>query len=236
MMQIDIFDQEHNAILAAPTYAEFADRLRAYNCRRCELCESRSNIVADRGNPEADILIISERPGENEDATGKAFVGRAGELLDRILASIGLDSNQDALIVNVVKCKPAIDRSPTAAEAEACLPYLERQIDLVRPRVILLLGAVALKWIDPGRGEFTMEEEAGRFFTLKRYPGVQLMVLYHPAFLLRDPRKKQVMWEHMKSLRDYLRTTRRVSAAPAEPRPAEPRPAEPRPAEPLRAE
>jgi DNA polymerase len=204
MMQIDIFDQEHNAILAAPTYAEFAERLRAYKCRRCELCDSRHQIVVDRGNPEADLLIISERPGENEDATGFAFVGRAGEMLDKILGSIDLDSNRDALIVNVVKCKPGIDRSPTSAEAEACLPYLEQQIHLVRPRVILLLGAVALKWIDPGRGEFTMEEEAGRFFTLVRYPGVQFMVLYHPAFLLRDPRKKKVMWEHMKALRDFL--------------------------------
>jgi uracil-DNA glycosylase len=204
MMQIDIFDQERNAILAAPTYADFAARLRAYNCRRCELADSRSHIVVDRGNPQASILVISERPGENEDATGQAFVGRAGELLDKILGSIGLDSNRDVLIVNVTKCKPPIDRSPTAAEAEACLPYLERQIELVRPRVILLLGAVALKWIDPTRGEFTMEEEAGRFFSLKRFPGVQLMVLYHPAFLLRDPRKKKVMWEHMKVLRDFL--------------------------------
>lgn len=204
MMQIDIFDQEYNAILAAPTYAEFAERLRAYNCRRCELCESRTHIVVDRGNPEAQILVISERPGENEDATGLAFVGRAGEMLDKILASIDLDSNRHTLIVNVAKCKPAIDRSPTSPEAEACLPYLERQIELVRPRVVLLLGAVALKWIDPGRGDFTMEEEAGQFFTLKRYPGIQFMVLYHPAFLLRDPRKKKVMWEHMKSLRDYL--------------------------------
>ena len=100
MMQIDIFDQEHNAILGAPAYDEFAARLRAYNCRRCELADSRSHIVVDRGNPSASILVISERPGENEDATGKAFVGRAGELLDKILESIGLDSNRDALIRN----------------------------------------------------------------------------------------------------------------------------------------
>jgi DNA polymerase len=219
-MQIDIFDQERNAILAAPTYADFAARLRAYNCRRCELADSRSHIVVDRGNPQAPILVISERPGENEDATGLAFVGRAGELLDKILAAIGLDSDQDVLIANVTKCKPPIDRSPTAAEAEACLPYLERQIELVRPRVILLLGAVALKWIDPTRGEFTMEEEAGRFFTLKRFPGVQLMVLYHPAFLLRDPRKKKVMWEHMKSLREFLAVPAAGPPAGEQPAPA----------------
>jgi len=203
-MQIDIFDQEYNAVLASTSYRDFADRLRAYDCRRCELSESRYRIVVDRGNPQAKILFISERPGDNEDHTGQAFVGRAGELLDRMLAAIELDSNDDALIVNVVKCKPPVDRSPTSGEAEACLPYLERQIELVKPRFIVLLGAVALKWIDPVRREFTMEKEAGRFFTLHRYPGVQIMVLYHPAFLLRDPRKKKITWEHLKQLRAAL--------------------------------
>jgi len=229
-MQIDIFDQDYNAVLAARTYAEFCDRLRVYDCKRCELCEARANIVIDRGNPEADILIISERPGENEDATGKAFVGRAGELLDRMLAAIQLDSNRDVLIVNIVKCKPAIDRSPTSSEAETCLPYLEKQIELVKPKVIVLLGAVALKWVDPLRKEFKMEEEAGTFFQLQRYPKSQLMVLYHPAFLLRDPRKKKIMWEHLKRLRDYLQRgaegaaaggNERAWAAPAAPEPLE---------------
>jgi DNA polymerase len=203
-MQIDIFDQEYNAVIASTSYAEFSSRLRAYQCRRCELCEARANIVVDRGNPDTDILIISERPGANEDATGKAFVGRAGDLLDRMLIAIGLDSNRDVLIANVVKCKPAIDRPPMASEAAACLPYLEKQIELVKPRVVLLLGAVAFKWIDGTRREFTMEEEAGRLFTLPRYRDIQFMVLYHPAFLLRDPRKKKIMWEHLKRLREYL--------------------------------
>ncbi len=205
-MQIDIFDEDYNAILAANSYATFAERLRAYGCRRCDLCQARTQVVLDRGNPEAKILIISERPGENEDATGQAFVGRAGELLDKMLAAIQLNSNRDVLICNVVKCKPAMDRAPSAGEAEACLPYLEKQIELVRPRVIVLLGAVALKWVDATRRDFKMEEEAGRLFTLSRFPGVQLMVLYHPAFLLRDPRKKKVMWEHLKVLRDFLAT------------------------------
>jgi DNA polymerase len=103
-----------------------------------------------------------------------------------------------------VKCKGEVDRAPSSEEAAACLPYLDKQIELVKPRVVLLLGSVALKWIDPERGEFKMEEEAGRFFTLRRYPDIQFMVLYHPAFLLRDPRKKRDMWEHVKHLRDYL--------------------------------
>ena len=203
-MQVDLFDQALNAILASPTYAEFATRLRAYDCRRCSLCHGRNRIVVDRGNPQAGILIVSERPGTNEDLAGLAFVGRSGALLDKILAAIGLDANRDTLIVNIVKCKGEEDRAPTADEATACLPFLDKQIELVGPRVVLLLGAVALKWMDPGRRDFTMEDEAGRFFTLKRYPGVQFMVLYHPAFLLRDPSKKRDTWEHMQRLQAFL--------------------------------
>jgi uracil-DNA glycosylase family 4 len=203
-MQVDLFDQDLNAVLAAASYDEFATRLRAYDCRRCNLCQGRSQIVVDRGNPQAPILIISERPGTNEDHLGQAFVGRSGELLDKILAAIGLDANRDTLITNVVKCKGELDRAPSSEEAAACLPFLDKQIEIVKPRVILLLGSVALKYIDPEHREIKMEDEAGRFFTLKRYPGVQFMVLYHPAFLLRDPRRKRDMWEHVQHLKAYL--------------------------------
>jgi len=203
-MQVDLFDQGLNAVLGSSTYEDFASRLRAYDCRRCPLCNGRSQIVVDRGNPRAPILIVSERPGVNEDHLGQAFVGRSGELLDKILAAIGLDSSRDTLITNIVKCKGEIDRAPTSEEAAACSPFLDRQMTLVKPRVVLLLGSVALKWIDPGRGEFKMEEEAGRLFTLARFPGVHFMVLYHPAYLLRDPSKKRLMWEHVQHLKAYL--------------------------------
>jgi DNA polymerase len=203
-VQVDLFDQSLNAILGSESYDEFATRLRAYDCRRCDLCAGRNRIVVDRGDPRARILVVSERPGVNEDQQGRAFVGRSGELLDKILAAIEIDADRDTLITNVVKCKGEEDRAPTAAEAEACLPFLDKQIALVRPSVVLLLGSVALKWIAPGRAEFTMEEEAGRLFTLARYPGVQFMVLYHPAFLLRDPRRKRDMWEHVQRLRAFL--------------------------------
>ncbi len=203
-MQVDLFDRDLNAILDAGTYEDFAARLRAYDCRRCTLCKSRTRIVVDRGNAAARILVISERPGENEDREGRAFVGRSGELLDKILHSIGIDPNADTLITNVVKCKPETDRAPTSDEATACLPFLEKQIALVRPRVVLLLGQVALKWMDPARKDFRMEEEAGRFFALSRFPGVQFMVLYHPAFLLRDPAKKRPTWEHVQRLQAFL--------------------------------
>jgi DNA polymerase len=203
-MQIDLFDTEFNDIMRSPTYGEFKERLQAYNCRRCTLCHSRSNIVIDRGNPGAAIMIVSERPGDNEDRVGKPFVGRAGELLDKMFHAIGMDTNKDVLITNVVRCKPEVDRSPIKEEVDACFPFMQKQIDLMKPKVVLLLGAVALKWVDPERSDVKMEDEAGRFFTLARFPGIQFMVMYNPAFLLRDPRKKVVTWEHLKTLRTYL--------------------------------
>lgn len=204
-LEFDLFDAAYNDVLAAPDYAEFCRRLTAYDCQRCPRGKARNHIVLDRGNPNARILIVSERPGDNEDAVGRAFVGRSGELLDRIMASIGLDTNRDLLIVNVVKCKAEIDRAPTTQEVDTCFPYLRRQIELMRPKVILLLGAVALKYLVKDRGdEFSMEEEAGHLLTAPDHPDVHFMVLYHPAFLLRDPRKKVVMWEHMKKLRGFL--------------------------------
>jgi DNA polymerase len=203
-MQIDLFDTKLNEILAAPTYGDYKERLSKYNCQRCTLCYSRTNIVIDRGNPEAPILIVSERPGENEDRVGKPFVGRAGELLDKMLRAIDLDPEKHVLITNVVRCKPGIDRSPSKEEVDACFPFLEKQIEVMRPKVILLLGAVALKWVDSKRPDMKMEEEAGKFFAVPRFPGTQFMVMYNPAFLLRDPTKKTVTWEHLKSLGNYL--------------------------------
>lgn len=206
-MQFDLLDQTHNDVLASKTYEEFRKKLKESGCKRCSLSERRKNIVIDRGNPNAPIMIVSERPGENEDMKGEAFVGRAGEMLDKIFAAINLDSNKDMLICNVVKCLPPVERAPHTPEAAACLPYLEKQIELVRPRVIILLGLVALKFLTDEHEDFTMEERAGQFFTISKYPGIQFMVLYHPAFLLRDPRKKKDMWEHVKKLREYLATT-----------------------------
>jgi DNA polymerase len=203
-MQIDLFDAELNQILAAETYAEFKEKLSKYDCQRCTLCHSRTNIVIDRGNPEASIMAISERPGVNEDRLGKAFVGRAGELLDKMFEAIDLDSNTDVFITNVVRCAPETDRSPLKDEVDACFPFLEKQIATARPKVILLLGAVAVKWVVPSGTDIKMEEEVGKFFTLPRFPDVQFMVMYNPAFLLRDPRKKADTWQHLKALKEYL--------------------------------
>lgn len=205
-MEFDLFDTAFNQVVQAKTYDDFAGRLRAYDCRRCPRCSARSNIVVDRGNPAASLMIISERPGENEDRRGLAFVGRSGELLDRIMAAIKLDTSRDLLIANVVKCIAEEDRAPTSDEAAACRPFLERQMELVNPKVILLLGAVAYKFVAGASGEFSMEKDAGKFLDLAAYPGIKFMVLYHPAFLLRDPTKKKDMWAHVQELRRYLDT------------------------------
>ena len=203
-MQFDLFDAGSNDILASATYAEFKERLLRSNCQRCGLCAQRTHIVVDRGNPETPILAIGEGPGENEDLQGAAFVGRAGQLLDQIMKAIQIDTNKDMLIANVVKCRPPENRAPRPPEVASCLPFLKKQIELVKPKVILLLGATALKHMAPDKEEFSMAEEAGKFFTLPEYPGIQFMVLYHPAFILRDPRKKPDMWRHVKTLRAYL--------------------------------
>lgn len=205
MTQFDLFEPATNDVLAAKTYEEFRRQLIASHCAKCaELCEGRTNIVVDRGNPKASIVAIGEAPGENEDLQGKAFVGRAGQLLDKIMTSVGLDTNKDMLIINVVKCRPPDNRAPKPQEAMNCFPYLKWQLDFVKPKVVLLLGATAAKHLMPGKADVAMKDRVGQFFDLPDYPGVKFQLLYHPAFLLRDPRKKTDMWAHMKILRDYL--------------------------------
>jgi DNA polymerase len=203
-MQFDLFDSGSNTILGASSYGEFKEKLERSGCTKCGLHQGRTNIVVDRGNPASAVMTIGEGPGENEDKEGRAFVGRAGQLFDKIMASVGIDTNRDMLIVNVVKCRPPENRNPRNEEAAECLPYLKRQIELARPRVILLLGATALKHIDKSKTTFQMGEEAGNFFTLPDYPGVQFMVLYHPAALLYNAKLKPAMWEHAKKLRRFL--------------------------------
>jgi DNA polymerase len=203
-MQFDLFDSASNDILGAPSYEELRSRLQASGCTRCGLHQGRTHIVVDRGNPRAPIMVVGEGPGEQEDKQGSAFVGRAGQLFDQIMSAVGIDTNRDMLIANVVKCRPPENRSPHAEEAASCLPFLKRQIDLVRPRIVVLLGATALKHIDKSKTNFQMADEAGKFFALPDYPGVQFMVLYHPAALLYNAKLKPAMWQHAKNLRRYL--------------------------------
>ncbi len=205
-MPFDLFDQSRNEILDAKNYLDFKQQLVKSDCRLCALSSTRTHIVVDRGNPEAKVVIIGEGPGENEDLKGQAFVGRAGQLLDRLMKDVGFDTNKESLIINVVKCRPPENRQPVKAEVDACFPFLKKQLDLVKPRAILLLGATALKHVLPEKEVASMKSQVGQFFADARYPGAMLMVLYHPAFLLRDPRKQPEMSSHLKRFKEWLDT------------------------------
>ena len=185
------------------TYGDFKTALASSGCDKCGLSASRTNIVVDRGNPKARVRLIGEAPGENEDLEGRAFVGRSGRLLDGMLKELGFDTDRDALIANVVKCRPPKNRPPAREEVDACMPFLKKQIELVGPKIIVLLGATALKHIIPEKSGFSMKEEVGKLFGHAAWPGVRFMVLYHPAYILRDPRKRPTMEVHLKSFKEH---------------------------------
>ena len=208
-----------DGILAAPDYPSFARLLRASGCRRCALAAARTHIVVDRGSPRGRIVAVGEAPGEREDLVGRAFVGRAGRVLDGLLHDAGLDPERDLLILNVVKCRPPGNRVPHAGEAAACLPYLTRQIELVRPHTVLLLGATALRhFAAPRPRPRALGGEVGRRFALDPWPGVDFYALSHPAYLLRSPGKRPVALGHLRSLREELQQEGRWPGTVARPR------------------
>lgn len=169
------------------------------HCRRCALCETRTNVVFGVGNQNAEVLFIGEAPGANEDAQGEPFVGRAGKLLDDMMEMIGLDRSK-IYIANSIKCRPPQNRDPLNTEKDACRDYLGRQMELMRPKIVLCLGRIsAMEIIKP---DFKITQEHGQFF---EKDGVQMMALYHPAALLRDPRKKPETFEDLKRLQAKIR-------------------------------
>ncbi|MDP3921025.1 MAG: uracil-DNA glycosylase [Candidatus Omnitrophota bacterium] len=187
-----------NKILDIKSYDDFKHALIDSACRKCELANHRTHIVVDRGNPNADVVMIGEGPGENEDLQGKAFVGRAGKLLDGMLGEFDFNTDEHSLIINVVKCRPPGNRAPKQEEVNACSPYLKTQLALVKPRFLLLLGATALKHLFPEKKNVSMKSQAGVFFEAHQFPGARIMVLYHPAYILRDPRKRPEMMTHLR--------------------------------------
>lgn len=164
------------------------------NCRACALAETRTNVVFGDGATDAEILFIGEGPGQNEDEQGIPFVGRAGQLLDDMLEIIGLDRTK-VYIANTVKCRPPKNRDPLNVEQDACIGWLRRQTQLLKPKLIVCLGRIAAKEII--REDFKITSEHGQWF---QRGGVQMMAMYHPAALLRDPSKKPETFEDLKSL------------------------------------
>lgn len=164
------------------------------NCRGCGLCETRTNAVFGVGAPDAEVLFIGEAPGANEDEQGEPFVGRGGKLLDDMLAMIGLN-RQKIYITNSVKCRPPQNRDPLNTEKDACRGFLRRQVELMRPKIIVCLGRISAMEII--KEDFKITQEHGQFF---ERGGIQMMALYHPAALLRDPHKKPETFEDLKKL------------------------------------
>jgi DNA polymerase len=192
-------------ILQITAYPEFKKALLESDCRLCSLHEGRTHLVVDRGNPEAKILIIGEAPGETEDLEGRAFVGRAGRLLDELFRQVGMDTERDALIANIVKCRPPQNRAPRPEEVKTCFPYLMKQIELLKPRFMILLGATAFRSMLPAEKKTALGSKVGQFFEDPRFPGIRLFLCYHPAYLLRDPRKKPAVLEMLKCFKEeYL--------------------------------
>ncbi|MCK9244457.1 MAG: uracil-DNA glycosylase [Candidatus Marinimicrobia bacterium] len=171
-------------------------------CTQCHLSETRTKVVFGAGNPDADLLFVGEAPGMNEDLQGLPFVGRAGNLLDKILAAIGLKREQ-VYIANVLKCRPPGNRTPNSGEVEKCEPYLLKQIEIIRPKLIICLGLTAARTLL--RVEYNLENLRGQIF---RYHNVDLIVTYHPAALLRNENLKKYTWEDFKKIKNlYLDKT-----------------------------
>lgn len=168
------------------------------SCRRCRLCEGRNRAVFGDGDPRARLMFIGEGPGAEEDRTGLPFVGRAGELLNKIIQAIDL-RREEVYIANIVKCRPPGNREPQPDEVAACRGYLEAQIDAIRPRVIVALGRVAAQTLLAN--DTPIGKMRGQWFSVRDVP---TMVTYHPAALLRNPALKRPTWEDMQQVRDRL--------------------------------
>ena len=171
---------------------------RVAGCTKCPLCKGRRNTVPGEGDPHARLMLVGEGPGATEDETGRPFVGAAGELLTQILGAIGIP-RESVFIANIVKCRPPQNRKPLPDEAAACLPYLRRQIELIRPKVLVALGATAAENMLGARK--SLSELRG---SVHSYAGIPLVVTYHPAALLRNPNWKKPTWDDVRIARQLL--------------------------------
>ncbi|MBN2134234.1 MAG: uracil-DNA glycosylase [Acidobacteria bacterium] len=180
------------------------DELReiTIKCRKCGLAEGRTNVVFGEGDPNADLLFIGEGPGMHEDLQGRPFVGRAGQLLDKMIIAMGFKREQ-VYIANIVKCRPPGNRDPLPDEVAMCVPYLKAQINFIKPKIIVLLGAVAVRALLDSKEGIT--KIRGRIMD---YYGVPIMPVYHPAYLLRNPAKKKEAWEDLQKVMAFLAENR----------------------------
>ena len=173
-------------------------RKKVLQCQKCSLCKTRNKVVFGTGSAKASLMFVGEAPGRDEDQKGEPFVGRAGQLLTKIIESIGL-KRSDVYIANVLKCRPPNNRNPLPEEIITCEPYLIQQIEQIKPKVICTLGKFAAQTLL--RTTETISKLRGNFFF---YHGAKLIPTYHPAYLLRNPSEKRLVWEDMKKMRKVL--------------------------------
>jgi uracil-DNA glycosylase family 4 len=193
----------------APPQTSFAQSQETLNdvwrdigdCTRCGLCEGRTQVVNTFGNPRARLMFVGEAPGADEDAQGKPFVGRAGQLLTKMIEAMGM-KREEVIIGNVNRCRPPGNRQPTLEEAAICRPFLFREIAAIQPEVIVVMGNTALRNLLEVREGITRVR--GKF---QDFRGIKVMPTFHPAYLLRDPSKKRETWEDLKMVVDYLEGT-----------------------------
>lgn len=172
---------------------------RCMGCTGCDLAATRTKVVFGVGNREAEVLFVGEGPGQNEDLQGEPFVGRGGQLLDQMLAAVGLSRKHNIYIANMVKCRPPENRDPAPAEQEACIGFLREQTALLRPKIIVCLGRIAAcRLIDP---DFKVTRQHGEFFEKN---GILFMGTFHPAALLRNPRQKPDGFADFVALREKI--------------------------------
>ncbi len=175
-----------------------AVRTELGDCRRCPLGDRRQHLVFGEGNPSAELVFVGEAPGADEDAQGRPFVGRAGQLLTKIIAAMGL-KREEVYICNILKCRPPGNRNPLPDEIAACEPFLIRQLGVIRPRVICAMGSIAAHALL--KSEAPISVLRGRFHS---YQGIPLMPTYHPAYLLRNPGAKKQVWEDVQGIMKRL--------------------------------
>lgn len=174
------------------------EELESYvrQCRKCRLCERRTNVVFGEGVVDTPLMFVGEAPGADEDRLGRPFVGKAGQLLDKALNALDFDRKKNFYIANICKCRPNNNRTPMEEEAEACLPYLRYQVSIIRPKIIVCLGATAAKYIIDREARIT--HIRGIWYERKGY---SLIATFHPAALLRDESKKRLFWQDLKMVK-----------------------------------
>lgn len=173
--------------------------IKCKNCTKCDLCEGRTNLVFGVGKKDADIMLIGEGPGENEDLQGQPFVGRSGQLLDKFLASVDLSRDKNVYIANMVKCRPPKNRDPKPEEQDMCINWLREQFKIIKPKIIVCVGRIsAQKLIDKN---FKVTQQHGEFIDKN---GTLFMETYHPAAILRNPNNKEAAFGDWLALRDKI--------------------------------